>query len=141
MKKSNDALRLAGAYALYFVLAAAPVAVAVALDWDVYTADPRRCWSLSVAGVAAAVLIAFQALGHSPKKVKRVVWYALAAGVLWLLKPLVDSLAVLVTCMAVGEGLATIVANPILTHIKRARDDCRLSTAVAEAVKEASGRV
>jgi len=141
MKKDDNTLRLMGAYILYAVLAAAPVAVAVGLDWDVYTASPARCWSLSVAGVAAAVLIALQAMGHSPKKVKRVVWYALAAGVLWLLKPLVDSLATLVTCMAIGEGLATLIANPIIAYHKRQRAQGLITDAVTEAVKEAEERV
>ena len=141
MKKDSDLYKLIGAYVLYGVLAAAPVAVAVALDWDVYTSSPARCWSLSVAGAAAVALITLQAMGHTPKKIKRVVWYALAAAMLWLLKPLVDSLATLVTCMAIGEGLATLVANPIIHYHKRARDNGLLSEAVADAVKEANGRV
>ena len=141
MKTKHSTLRIGAAYALYGVLAFAPVVVAVALDWDVYTSDVRRCASLSVAGAIAALLIVMQAVGHTPRHVKRVVWYAVAAAVLWLLKPLVASLALLVTCMALGEGLAMLVAKPLIASAKRSRDNATMADAVADAVKEVNGRV
>lgn len=139
MKKST--ISLLAAYLLYALLALAPAAVAIALDWSVYTQSTARCVSLSFAGVLAVTLICLQAVGHTPKKVKRVVWYALAAGVLWLLRPIVSSLALLTTCMAAGELAAMLVAAPLIRHIKDSRRDGRLAEAVADAVQEAQGRV
>ena len=141
MKTENRNMRLIGGYVLYAILAFAPVAVAVGLDWQVYTASAARCCSLSVFGAVTATLVALQAMGHTPKKVKRVVWYALAAASLWLLRPLVDSLALLVTCMAVGEGLATLVAAPLIAKCKRNREKDLMTEAVKEAIEGASGRV
>ena len=132
---------LVGAYLLYGVLALTPVVVAVALDWQVYTASPQRCLSLSFAGGLAVTLVALQVSGHAPKKVKRVVWYALAAGVLWLLRPIIDSLAVLVTCMAIGEGAALLVAMPMVRIARRRLHEGILRDTVADAITQAQGRV
>jgi hypothetical protein len=126
---------------LYALLAAAPVAVAVIWDWNVYTQDVGRCVSLSFGGAIATVLIILQAMGHTPKKVKRVVWYALAAGMLWLLKPLIASLALLVTCMTIGEALAMVIARPLIVAAKRARDNRLLSETLVKTIEEVQGRV
>ena len=139
--KKGKGLSLALAYLLYGVLALSPAVVAVLLDWEVYTATKASVLSLSFAGTIAAALIALQASGHAPKKVKRVVWYALAAGALWLLKPIVSSLAMLVTCMAAGELAAMLVAAPLIRKIKRDRADGRISEAVKDAIEEVQGRV
>ena len=141
MRTSRYVLAMTGAYLWYWLLSLGPVAVAVALDWDVYTASAARCVSLSVAGVLAVTLVALQMAGRAPKRVKRVVWYALVAAALWLLTPIVQSLAVLVTCMAVGEGAAMLLAAPVIRRLRRMREDRRLADVVGAAVAEAQGRV
>ena len=140
MKKT---LRWIGAYTLYGVLALGPAAVAIGLDWRVYTATPQRCFALSVAGMVALVLVVLQALGHSPKKVRRVVWYALGAALLWALRPIMTSLAMLMTAMTAGELSAMLVAQPLLNRLRRGRDAAVLAAAVREGVQETdlSGRV
>jgi len=137
----GNRLRLLAAYALYGVLAMAPSVVAVAVDWSTYTATKAQCLSLSFAGVLAVALVLWQASGHTPKKVRRVVWYALVAGILWLLKPIVSSLALLATCMAGGELAAMLFAAPLVAKLKREREDERLGRVVAGAVEEVHGRV
>ena len=139
--KPRSAWALLGAYALYAVLAIAPAVVAVAVDWQVYTATRAQCVSLSFAGVIAVVMVLLQATGHAPKKVRRVVWYTVVAVCLWMLKPIVQSLALLATCMAGGELAATLAAAPIIAHVKRNREDGRLSSVVSGAIHEAEGRV
>lgn len=141
MKRMPKWLPLVGAYAVYGALALLPAVVAVALDWQVYTATPGRCLSLSFAGAIAVALLSLQASGHAPRKVKRVVWYALAAGVLWGLSPIIDSLALLVTCMAAGEGVALLVAMPLVRRAKRHLQSNEIVEVVADAITRAKGRV
>lgn len=137
----SRALRWIGAYALYGVLALGPAAVAIALDWSVYTGTPQRCFSLTVAGMVALTLVVLQAMGHSPKNVRRVVWYGLGAALLWALRPIVQSLAILLTAMTAGELLAMLVAQPILGRLRRTGNNAALAAALREGVQEAVGEI
>ena len=129
-------------YLLYVLLAVAPLVVTIALDWRTYTATPARTVSLSLAGSVAMLMIVLQATGHMPGKVKRVVVYAVVAGLLWALRPIVQSLAILMTAMTAGELAALLVARPIIERARKRIDDERLAGAVSKGVEEViKGRV
>ncbi|MBO4535303.1 MAG: hypothetical protein J5755_05140, partial [Clostridia bacterium] len=127
--------KLVGAYLLYVVLALAPMAVVVGLDWRVYVATPARVVSLSIAGVAALLLVVLQATAHLPRSVKRVVVYGVIAGALWALRPIVDQLALLMTAMTGGELMAMLIAKPLVDRIKREQEEGRIGAAVAKSVE------
>lgn len=137
-KKRNERARLIGLYVLYAVLTLAPAAVVIALDWDVYTATPQRAVSLSLCGAAALVAMIMHALGKSPKPMKRVVRYAAVAAVLWVLRPIIDNLALLATAVAAGEALGL----PVMSAIGRCKariQQAAMADAVSEGVRSACG--
>lgn len=134
--------RLIWGYVLYVILAVVPLVVTIALDWKTYTATPARTISLSLAGSVAMLMIVLQATGHMPGKVKRVVVYAVVAGLLWALRPIIQSLAILMTAMTAGELAALLVARPIIERARKRMDDERLAGAVSKGVEEViKGRV
>lgn len=121
--------KLVGCYLLYALLSLGPAIVVIVLDWDVYTATPQRCFSLSVAGMAAVAVVALHLAGHTPKHVRRVVWYALASALLWALRPIISSLAMLFTALTAGELAAMLLAEPLLKRLKAqtVREDLSLA--------------
>ena len=134
--------KLLGAYLLYLVLALAPMAVVIGLDWRLYVATPAKIASLSIAGVMAVALVVLQATSHLPHNVKRVVVYGVIAAALWAMRPIVDRLALLMTAMTGGELAAMLLAKPLIDRLKRERMDKRLGEAVAQSVQEViKGRV
>ena len=139
--KKNRRLWLPGLYVLQTLLCLAPVAVVVGLDWNVYTATPARSVSLSLVGVLAVGLVVLTTLGKTPKNVRRVVWYGVAAGVLWVVRPIVANIAMLVSALAVGELLAELVAKPLIAKEKRERACAPTVKALNEVVDELRGRV
>ena len=129
-------------YILYILLAIAPTALCIGLDWRAYTATPATTVSMSLAGCASLLLVTLQATGHMPTKVKRVVVYGVIAGVLWALKPIVSHLAMLMTAMTAGEVLGLLIAAPMIRTARRQLEAERLGETISKSVEEViKGRV
>lgn len=120
MMKSKDRYKLLLLYVLQAIVIVAPIIAVIVIKRNDYFSVPEKTFSLSFACISAFVIMVLQILGKMPKNVHVIVKLGLITVFLWMIRPILDDLCLLLTCAFGGEivGMA-LFAKPIRLLKKR----------------------
>lgn len=112
-----------------------------------YFKTPEKIYSLSFSCVVCLTFIILQALGKTPKNLHKLIKLALLSVFLWVLRPVLYDLCLLVTACFVGELLGFLIFSHFIkvqrlkvTSLETLKVENELQKA-CENVNEWSGRV
>lgn len=142
--KSNFKGKLILLYILQVLVMITPVLVVIILKKDEYINNSQKAFSLGFGGIIALTIIVLQIVGKLPKNLHAIIKLGLATLILWMLRPILDELCLLVTCAFGGELFAWLFFSKAIRNLK-AKIDYKESETIKKAVddgeKPISGRV
>ena len=129
-----------------FVASVAPLATAVGINWDHYIQTDKSPIGLTIGGILLVFLIAVQALGQARKVFGNgIVVSGFIFVLVCLLEPILMEAKLLTGMMLAGQGVNTIVFQPIVGKIKAQAQTETTAKVTAEsltaALEKFSGRV
>lgn len=121
--KSKDKRKLILFYVLQTIIVISPIIAVVVIKRNDYFRVPEKAFSLSFACISAFVIMVLQILGKMPKNVHIIVKLGLLTVFLWMIRPILDDLCMLLTCALGGEIVGmSLFAKPI--RLLKKRIDC-----------------
>lgn len=142
--KNNYKSKLILFYVFQVLVTIAPVLVVIVLKKDEYINDSQKAFSLGFGGIIALTVMVLQIVGKLPRNLHIIIKLGLATLILWMLRPILDELCLLVTCAFGGELLAWLCFSKAIRNLK-AKADYKDSETIRKAVEDGdkpiSGRV
>ena len=118
--KLNDNGKLIILYLLQILVIIAPVLIVIILKREEYFTKPEKVFSLSFGAIIALSIAVLQIIGKMPKNIHMLIRLGVITLILWLLRPILDELCILLTCAFCGEFLSwALFTKPIKTIKKR----------------------
>lgn len=121
--KSKDRCKLLLLYVSQAIVIIAPIIAVIVVKRNDYFSVPEKTFSLSFACISAFVIMVLQILGKMPKNVHIIVKLGLITVFLWMIRPILDDLCLLLTCALGGEIVGMALFSKAIILLKK-RIDC-----------------
>lgn len=100
---TKQRFKLALLYVLQILVVVSPVIGLLVIKRNDYFTNPEKVYSLSFAGIMALTVLVLQVIGKTPKNVHKLIKLGVLTLFLWVLKPILTELCLLVTASFAGE--------------------------------------
>lgn len=139
---SKDKWKLLLFYVLQALVITAPILTVIIIKRNDYFRVPEKAFSLSFACISALVIMIFQILGKMPKNVHVIIKSGILTVFLWMIRPILDDLCLLLTCAFGGELLGIALFSKPIRLLKK-RIECIEYAEIKRDIQsnETSGRV
>lgn len=98
-------------YVLQILIIIAPVLAVIIVRRNDYITSPSKSFALSFGAIVAFIIMILQVLNKMPKDIHLIVKLGVASVFLWMLRPILDELCLLLTCAFGGELLGWLVCS------------------------------
>lgn len=127
---AKNKFKLTLLYILQILLVISPVIAVIIIKRNDYFTTANKLFSLSFAGVTGITILVLQVVGKTPKNIHILIKLGVITLILWLLRPILDELCLLVTACFGGELLGFLTLSyPIKMQKLKVK---RLELAIAE---------
>ncbi len=111
---TKQRFKLAMLCLMQIVIVIAPVIGLIVYKRNEYFASSEKVYSLSIAAVISITFIILQVLGKTPKNVHKIIKLAVLSLFLWVLRPILYDLCLIVTAGFVGELLGFLIFSHLI---------------------------
>lgn len=134
-KKSHKGFWIFFLSLLSFFFSVAPLAAVFIFNFDKYTKTVGQSVKLGFGGILVVIFLLLKVLGKL-KMPSRVVVFGFVFMAAWLLEAVLADLVLLSGAALLGEGIDSIIIQPILEKVKRERQTEEVADATADKLRQ-----